>query len=88
MLKSISIKNYQSHKETDLTFNEGVNVITGTSDSGKTAILRSLSWLINNRPSGDAFKNWDVPLKEPVSTSLELEDGSSILLERQNGKNT
>ena len=88
MLKSISIKNYQTHKETDLTFNEGVNVITGTSDSGKTAILRSLSWLINNRPSGDAFKNWDVPLKEPVSTSLELEDGSSILLERQNGKNT
>jgi DNA repair protein SbcC/Rad50 len=65
-----------------------VNVITGTSDSGKTAILRSLSWLINNRPSGDAFKNWDVPLKESVSVSLELEDGNSIVLERQNGKNT
>ncbi len=68
-----------------------MNVITGTSDSGKTATLRALSWLINNRPSGDAFKNWNVPLKEPVSVSVELEEISTIvdvLLQRRDGKNS
>ena len=88
MFKSIGITNFQSHKETNLTLDNGVNVISGTSDSGKTAILRSLNWLFNNRPFGDAFKNWNVPLKEPVSVVLELEDGNSIVIERQNGKNT
>lgn len=88
MFKTLGITNFQAHREASLTFHPGVNVITGTSDSGKTAILRSLSWLMNNRPSGDAFKNWDAPLKEPVSVQLELEDGSCIVLERQNGKNS
>jgi exonuclease SbcC len=87
MLKSLSIRNFQAHKESNLTFHEGVNVITGTSDSGKTATLRSLNWLVTNRPSGDAFKNWDAPLKEPVTVQLELEDGYCVELERQNGKN-
>jgi DNA repair ATPase RecN len=87
MLKTLSIRNFQAHKESNLTFNEGVNVITGTSDSGKTAVLRSLNWLVTNRPSGDAFKNWDAPLKEPVTVQLELDDGFCVELERQNGKN-
>jgi exonuclease SbcC len=88
MFKTLAIQNFQSHKESDLAFSEGVNVITGQSDSGKTACLRALSWLINNRPSGDAFKNWNVPLKEPVSVQLELENGQSISIKRENGKNT
>ncbi len=59
MFKSIFIKNFQSHKDSYLSFDEGVNIIIGSSDSGKTAILRALRWLIWNRPSGDAFRsNW------------------------------
>ena len=59
MIKTLLIKNFQSHKRTELNFSEGVNVITGQSDCGKTAIIRALRWLIYNRPSGDAFRsNW------------------------------
>lgn len=59
MIKSIDIKNFQSHQHTNIELSAGVNVIVGRSDSGKTAILRDLNWVINNRPSGDSFRsNW------------------------------
>jgi exonuclease SbcC len=57
MIKSLQIQNFQSHKDTTLDFHAGVNVLTGQSDCGKSAILRALNWLINNRPSGDSFRS-------------------------------
>ena len=55
MFKRIEIKNFQSHKNTSLDLVNGVNVIVGQSDSGKTAIIRALRWLVDNRPSGFRF---------------------------------
>jgi exonuclease SbcC len=57
MLTSLHITNFQSHKESHLEFNPGVNVIIGESDSGKTAILRALRWVLTNRPGGDSFRS-------------------------------
>ena len=57
MIKSLELKNFQSHKVSHLEFDPGVNVIIGPSDSGKTAIIRALRWLVWNRPSGDAFRS-------------------------------
>ena len=57
MLKSMHLSNFQSHKQSTLEFDPGVNVIIGPSDSGKTAIIRALRWLVWNRPSGDAFRS-------------------------------
>lgn len=58
MIHSLSISNLQSHKQTDLTLSEGLNIICGTSDSGKSAILRALYWLVWNRPSGDSLRSY------------------------------
>ncbi len=59
MIKSIEIQNFQSHENSVLEFHPGVNIIVGSSDSGKTAIKRALRKLIYNRPLGDAFRsNW------------------------------
>jgi exonuclease SbcC len=55
MIKEIHIENFQSHKNTTLKLSKGVNVITGSSDSGKTAIIRALTKLVWNKPSGDSF---------------------------------
>ena len=52
MIDAIRIKNFQSHKQTYIEFSEGVNIITGASDQGKSAILRALLWVIRNRPLG------------------------------------
>jgi exonuclease SbcC len=58
MIKSLSIQNFQSHEKTELTFSPGVNIIIGNSDSGKTAIIRALRFLIWNRPSGTSIRSW------------------------------
>jgi exonuclease SbcC len=57
MIQSLKIVNFQSHKDTQLDFHPGVNVIVGASDCGKTAIIRALRWLIWNRPGGEAFRS-------------------------------
>ena len=57
MIKELSLTNFQSHKDSSLQLSEGVNVIVGASDSGKTAIIRALRWLITNKPAGDAFRS-------------------------------
>jgi len=72
MFKSVSIQNFQSHAKTVLNFHEGVNVIVGTTDGGKTAIIRALRWLIWNRPSGDALRSrWG----GATNVQLETEEG-------------
>jgi len=58
MIKSIKIKNFQSHRNTELVFDKGLNVIIGPTDSGKTAIIRAFKWLITNRPGGDEFRSY------------------------------
>lgn len=57
MIDSVIIKNFQSHKNSELEFTPGLNVIIGQTDSGKTAILRALNWVFTNRPMGDSFKS-------------------------------
>lgn len=56
-LKSITIQNYQSHKNSEIQLHPGVNAIIGASDSGKSAVLRSLNWVLTNRPGGEAFRS-------------------------------
>ena len=57
MIKSLKIENFQSHKDSYLEFSNGINIISGKSNNGKTAILRALNWVITNRPQGIAFKS-------------------------------
>lgn len=59
MLESIQIKNFQSHNDTEIELSEGVNVFIGLSSAGKSAIMRAIRWLRNNRPAGESFRsNW------------------------------
>lgn len=75
MINSITLKNFQSHKDTHVEFHSGVNAIVGLSDSGKTAILRALNWVVNNKPSGDAFaSHWG----GDCVVTVELWDGTTI----------
>jgi len=55
MIKKLSLKNFQSHPESELEFHPGVNVLVGSSDNGKSAILRAFSWVRSNSPSGGQF---------------------------------
>ncbi len=54
-IKKLSLRNFQSHHESDLEFSPGLNIIVGPSDQGKSAIIRALRWLIYNEPRGTGF---------------------------------
>lgn len=79
MIESLLLRNFQSHKKTELNFHPNINVIIGTSNSGKTAILRGLYWIVYNRPSGLSFiSHWNRdkkgnPIKE-TSASIAQND--------------
>lgn len=84
MLERIEIENFQSHKKTDLKFVPGVNVIIGSSDSGKSAILRAINWVVSNRPLGDSFRSeWGGDTKVKIHTY----DKQEIERNKSAGKN-
>ena len=55
MVERLKIKGLQSHYDSGFVFSEGVNIITGSSCAGKSAILRALRMVIENKPSGINF---------------------------------
>jgi len=80
MLERMRIRNFQRHEDFRVVFDERVTTFVGTSDAGKSSILRALRWAMTNRPSGSAFVRHG--MKE-VSTTLWL-DG--YCLSRRKGK--
>ena len=55
MINKLRIINYQSWKDSIFEFTKGINVIIGSSDAGKSAIIRAIRKLVFNRPLGDSF---------------------------------
>lgn len=55
MIQKLELKNFQSHKDSMLNFSKGLNIIIGTSNSGKSSILRGIRLVSDNKPSGDSF---------------------------------
>lgn len=72
MIKSLQIKNIQSHEDTELDFASGINVIIGSSNQGKSAILRALYWVRTNRPLGidNLASHWAVNEKGNLTDSM------------------
>ena len=69
MIQNLKIQNFQSHENTEISFNKGVNVIVGSSDSGKSAIIRALRWVTTCNPRGDAIRSfWGGDTKVSITT--------------------
>lgn len=82
MIKSVRLQNFQSHEDTYVEFQPGVNVIIGQSDSGKTAILRALRLVLENKPGGEEYRShWGGDTR----VTVELYDGTVIVRERGKG---
>lgn len=54
-ITKVVIKNFQSHTDTIVEFEKGLNVISGESNMGKTSIMRAIVWCLYNDPKGNAF---------------------------------
>ena len=81
MIQRLIVNNFQSHRKTELELDPGVTAIVGSSDSGKSALMRALIWAVTNRPAGLAFaSHWAVDakgkLESPVSVQVLTDTGS------------
>ena len=75
-LKSLSIKNFQSHKDTTLEFDSAFTIITGDNGSGKTALLRVLDILLY----GASYPvEWIRNGEKDSTLQVTFTDGSSII---------
>lgn len=82
MLKKLKLKNFQTHKNMEIEFDE-ITTIIGKSASGKTAVLRALNLIFNNKPSGIRYITHG---EETARVTLEV-DGSVIIRKRSKNLN-
>ena len=84
MIKSVRIKNFQSHRLSEFNFAApGVNVIVGPTDAGKSAVFRALLWVLFNRPLGDGMRSYWAE-EDSAEVDAVLVDGT--VLRRVKGK--
>ena len=58
-IEEVEGENFQSHRKLHMEFANGLNVIRGESNSGKTSIMRLIRWVQSNEPKGaDVISNW------------------------------
>ena len=84
-ISKIQINNFRNFKDKEVVFNDGVNVIIGHNNSGKTNLIKALSLLIDSespkRLSTDDF-NKNVTLQElknnppKISISITIKKGT------------
>lgn len=82
-INEIFVEGFQSHTNCHFNLGNGLNVITGPSDSGKTAIIRAVRWVAFNEPQGEAFVNESVG---HATVAIHLDNGITISKHRRKGK--
>jgi len=82
VIVSVDIVNFQSHPDTHIDFTDGLNVLVGSSRSGKSAIRRAIMWVITNRPSGLGVISWwnkkGDKLSGETKVTITLDNGTVI----------
>ena len=74
-IKSVHLVNFQNHLDTKVILDNGLNLLVGTSDCGKTAIARAISYVINNDLDGNDFVHHG---KRQTEIEIEFVDGAVI----------
>ncbi|MBP3951965.1 AAA family ATPase [Bacillus suaedae] len=83
-IHSVRLENFQSHLDSYIEFDKGLNVLVGQSDSGKTAVLRGIRWALYNQPRGTDFIRVSGDF---VRVTVTFDNGTEISRERTSSKN-
>jgi len=84
-IDKLILRNFQSHKHTEIEFSPNVSAIVGESDEGKTSIIRALYWAAQNKPSGGDFIS-DFSKKGECSSTIVI-DGNEVTRFKNKTKN-
>lgn len=71
-ITKVKIENFQSHEDTEFNLSPGVNLIVGSSEGGKSAILRAINFALHNEPRGDDFVRME---RDETRVSIWWSDG-------------
>lgn len=74
-IKTITLQNFQCYKNHTIHLKPGLNLLLGTSDAGKSAILRAISFVLYNKPRRDTFVHWG---ESEMRVTLEFSDGVKV----------
>lgn len=88
-ITELSLKNFQSHVDTVIELDKGLNVFIGESRQGKTSILRAFDFVIENRYKGNVRK-YITQGADRCEVSLKLSNGyiiTRIVERKSNGIN-
>lgn len=77
-IRRVVIENFQSHERSELDFSQGLNVIIGPSDNGKSAVLRAIRWALYNEPRGSDFVRSGA---RECRVTVTMSDGAEIARE-------
>ncbi|TSB46475.1 AAA family ATPase [Alkalicoccobacillus porphyridii] len=83
-IASVRLENFQSHLDSEFSFTDGLNVLIGQSDSGKTAVIRGIRWALFNQPRGTDFIRAG---SDFVRVTIRFDNGDTLIRERTASKN-
>jgi exonuclease SbcC len=84
VLESLTVRNFQKHRNLNIEFGDGVTTIVGPSDRGKSAVIRALRWALLNDRRGDRFIR-----KGMANCRVQVQvDSHSVTRKKGPGKNT
>ena len=84
MIKSLRLVNFQAHTDTTVHFSDKVNAITGSTDKGKSSIIRAISLVLYNKPSGISYIRHG---SKEAKITMTLCSGDTIERVRSKSKN-
>jgi len=77
-VRKVILTNFQSHKLTTFYLEDGLNIISGSNDNGKTACARALSWVLHNSPIEDVIRRQNNIQTKFCQVEIEFFDGAII----------
>ena len=83
-IKSITLKNFQSWKNSTIKFTKGLNIIIGNSDSGKSAIFRAIDSIF----TGKFYPDYMRKQEKESSVKLEFDDNTKFVRGKNKTKQT
>jgi len=81
-IKSIKLIDFQSHKNTKIEFSKNFNCIIGSTDAGKSSIIRALKFVLFGEPWEKSFVNYDSDFCQ-----IEIEFSNNVKIIRKKGEN-